>query len=330
MTVRNGALRSSMLAQSSSAVAESRIVMAWRRWRLNVPLLLGLLLLTALLVLIVLPMFVELPDPQLARLRAEVNGKMKMPPFAPGEADHVLGTDTLGRDRLSRLIYGARYTLSFAFILTIARAVVAVPLGLVIGWYGGWLRRLNTAIVTAFGALPSLVAMLLILGIARQFAATTAQWIVIYVTTVSIFTLPRMLEHISQLAEQVSHQPHLEAGVAVGAGTGRLLRKHVLPVMAGDLAIMFAAEMAWSLLVLGQLAAFGIPIGGTAALDSGQGTPIREQEYWPEWSMMMGFSRAHLQTIPSLPLLPAAALGLTAAAFHLLSEGLRLRWLRRP
>lgn len=306
------------------------VAMWWRRKRLNVPLLLGLLLLAGLGVLIVVPSVVELKHPQLAQLMGHVNGRLKMPPFEAGELGYVLGTDSLGRDRLSRLIYGARYTLSLAAGLTVLRALVAVPLGLLVGWYGGWLRRLNTALVTAFGALPSLVAMLLVLHVARSFAATTMQWLVIYMVTVSLFSLPRMLEHVSQLAEQAAVQPHIESAIAVGARTPRLLRRHVLPLMAGDIVIMLAAEMAWSLLTLGQLAVFGITVGGTAAVDTGFGQPMREQEYWPEWSMMMGFGRSYLRTHPMLATLPAIALGLTAAAFHLTAEGLRLRWLRRP
>lgn len=295
--------------------------------RLTLPLVLGLALLAALVALLFLPEFVPLRHPQIAHVSALVNGVVTGPPFEPGQAGFRLGTDVVGRDRLSRLVYGARYTLGIGAFILVARILVAVPLRLWAGWRGGWAGRLSLVLGSAFSALPTLVLIGMVLRQARGLIFANSAWFLVYCGTVAVVGAPRLMEHVRHRTREIALLPHIEAATAVGAGESRILRRHVLPLISSDLLVTLSAEMAWVLLLMGQLAVFGIYVGGSAVLADDFGV-ISVSEYWPEWGMMMGASRSAILLRAWLPLMPAAALGLSAACFHLLAEGFRLRSVR--
>lgn len=300
-----------------------------RRLRLNGPLLLGLLLLLGLIVLLILPSIAPLRHPQMAHIVAEVGDRVRTPPYNPGEAGFVLGSDLLGRDYLSRLIYGARVTLVIALSINFLRALAAIPLGLLAGWYGGWLGRLVQASSNGLSSIPTLILVGLSLLALRGMIWDPAHWLMAFCAVVILAGIPRMAEHVRQRTREVAVLPHIEAAVAAGAGPGRLIRRHIVPLMSTDLMMMLASETAWVLLMMGQLAVFGIYVGGEAALPGITGEPTRISEYWPEWGQMFGRTRHAILQRAWLPLLPGMALAMTAVCFQLLAEGLRLRWVRR-
>lgn len=300
-----------------------------RRLRLNGPLLLGLLLLAGLVILLVLPSVISLKHPQMAQIVAEVDGRVRTAPFSPGEAGFVLGSDLLGRDYLSRLIHGARVTLAIVLAINLTRALISIPLGLLAGWHGGWLGRLVQSSSNGMGSIPTLILVSLTLIALRGLILDPVHWIVVFCGVVVVAGIPRMAEQIRLRTQEVSLMPYIEAAVAVGASPPRLIRRHIVPVISADLLVMLASETAWVLLMMGQLAVFGIYVGGFAALPGLTGEPTRISEYWPEWGQMFGRTRHAILQRAWLPLLPGMALALTAACFQLLAEGLRLRWVRR-
>lgn len=299
-----------------------------RRLRLNGPLLLGALLGLGLLLVLCLPWLMELPDPHLARFYVWIDDVLRLPPFAPGEQGFVLGSDRMGRDMLSRLIYGARTTLAIAMGVTLLRFVLAVPLGLLAGWRGGWLGRFTSALAGGFGAIPTLILVALILSGLRRMIADPMDWFLIYCAVLVAAGFPRIADQMRLRAQEIALQPHIEAAVAVGAGSGRIIRRHIAPLMRADLLVTVAAEMAWVLVAMGQLAVFGIFVGGTVVLRF-EGYPDQVMEWMAEWGQMLGANRMLVRSRPWIPLYPGIALGLAAACFHLLAEGIRIRGLRR-
>jgi peptide/nickel transport system permease protein len=296
------------------------------RLRLNVWLVLGALLALALITVLVLPSVVKLTDPDAQRMAAEVGGKMKPAPFRPGEAGFPLGSDQAGRDMLSRLVYGARQTVSLALLITLARAAFAIPLGLAAGWRNGWAARLLAGLGMGFSAVPTLV--LVIFALQSLQAVSGSSWRLVYVATLLIVGVPRLADQVRRLTEEAAGRPHLEAAVAVGAGRLRILGRHVLPLLRSDLLVILAAEMAWVLMLIGQIAIFGLLLGGMVAIPR-DGFPPIIVERTIEWGQMLGVNRSVARDYPWIALYPALALGLTVACFQLLAEGLRLRWAQR-
>jgi peptide/nickel transport system permease protein len=300
-----------------------------KRLRLNGPLVLGSLIGLGLLVLLVLPWVVKLRDPYLGVFLADVGGgKLMAPPYKPGVAGYLLGSDFVGRDLLSRLVYGARTTLLVALVISAARWLLALPIGLASAWRGGWAAGLTRTLATGFSAIPSLVMVAIVLLSLKQVVFATNTWMAVYGAALIVVGVPRLAEQVRRRAVAVRLMPHIEAAVATGAGGGRIVRRHILPVMVPDLLVMGAAEMAWVLLTMGQLAVFMIFVGGTVKIEK-DGWPTRYVEWQAEWGQMLGANRTMFLSNPWIPLYPGMALGLAAACFHLLAEGLRLRFLRR-
>lgn len=295
--------------------------------RLNLPLLLGLLLAMGLAVLLVLPEVVSLPDPHLGVYMQMEGKRLRLAPFAPGEFGYVLGSDMVGRDLLSRVVYGARYTLGLAAAVIFLRAAVALPAGLRAGWLGGRAGRLVQTLAVGFGSIPALALVAMTLGGLRWLLPGETGWLAVYVAMLVLSGAPRMAEQVRRRTEEILVMPHVEAARALGATPRRILLRHVLPLMRADVAVMLSSEMAWVLLLMGQLAVFGIYVGGTVAV-RGDGW-VRHIEYLPEWGQMLGANRHAILGSPWIPFYPGLALGLSAAAFHLLAEGFRLRGLRR-
>lgn len=298
-----------------------------RRLRINAPALVALILALPLLALLLLPLVVDLPDPAQTRLAADVGDRVMPPPYKPGQFDYLLGSDRAGRDLLARLAYGGRLTLSVALSISLLRAAASLPLGLLAGWYGGWAARLISAFSFGLGALPSLVLVTFALSGIRAVAQGNA-WIGAYIGVAALAGAPHLAEQVRRLTREIAARPHVEAAVSLGAGPPRILTRHVLPLMAGNLAVAFAADVAWVLIMMGQLSVFGIYLGGTLVIERLGHLPL-VLESQPEWGQMLGANRDLLRTHPWIPISPALGIGLAASCFQMLAEGLRIRWARR-
>jgi len=297
------------------------------RRRIPPSLAVAALMVSGLVIVLLLPAFADLPHPQQGVLLQMDGTRLAAPPYRPGQLGYALGSDLVGRDYLSRLVYGARTTLGLALMINLIRFAAGVPAGLWAGWRGGWPARAVQAAATGFGALPALVLVLVAARGLWPFFLGGRQWMIAYVLILALSGAPRIAEQVRRRAEEVLLMPHVEAAVAVGARPARIIRRHVLPVMRGDLLVMAPSEMGWVLMIMAQLALFGVHPGGAVEVETITGN-IYYVEYMAEWGQMLGTNREFLLQYPWLPIYPGIALGLSAATFHLLAEGLRERDLR--
>lgn len=296
--------------------------------RLPLALWIGLILLGGLAFLLVYPLLGDLPHPQQGVLLLMDGKRLAAPPYRPGQLGYPLGSDFVGRDYLSRIVYGARTTLGLALAINLMRFAAAVPVGLWAGWRGGWAASAVQAAATGLGSIPSLVLVFISLRGLRPLLPGESAWVVAYVLVLGLAGAPRIAEQVRRRTEEIAVMPHVESAQAVGAEPLRILARHILPVMRGDLLVMAPSEMAWVLMIMAQLALFGIYLGGSVQIESITGN-MYIVEYLPEWGQMLGANRARLLQYPWLPVYPGLALGISAAAFHLLAEGLRVRGLER-
>ncbi|MCH8987955.1 MAG: ABC transporter permease subunit [Chloroflexi bacterium] len=211
-----------------------------------------------------------------------------------------LGTDHLGRDELSRLVFGARTTLlmssaSLAIIMTLASVVGALS-----GYYGGWLDTGLMMVVDLLLSFPSLI-----LGVAV--AGILGPSLINVMIAVSVVWWASHARVIRGMVLSARHREYVVAARAIGSSDGRIMVNHIARNIMGPFVVLATLDMGW--IILG--------IAGLSFLGLGAQPPT------PEWGAMLNDSRSYMQTTPALLLAPGVAIFLLVLGFNLLGDGIR-------
>jgi len=245
------------------------------------------------------------------------------PPFPPGPG-HLLGTDEWGRDVWSRVVYGTRWSLLFAALVTAGRMVIALAaaFGAVYGpRRAGWLVD-RLYVMTS--AIPPLITYLLLLSALAK--GTVGLWPNVAITAclLTLVEWPRVAVTLKGRLEQLMAEPFVEGAVAVGGSRWHIFRVHLLPHLWPVLLHLVAAEMARALSLIAQMGIFGVLFGGGIMMVG----DYRNMERWfqvtglPEWGSLLSDGRLHVLAHPWIPFPPAVAFLIAVTGFTLLSQGL--------
>ena len=252
---------------------------------------LGLFLVASLLLAGILAPWLPLDDP------TEINLPDRL--LSPS-VGHLLGTDHLGRDTFSRIVHGARMTLLAAAVTLALSMTIALTVGILSGYHGGWTDTALMGVVDLLLAFPSLILALAVAGalgpgLFNVLLAAGAVWWVGHARIIRGVTLgARQMEYVT-------------AARAAGAGNLRIILRHIAPNILGPIIVIASLDVGW--IILG--------IAGLNFLGLGAQPPT------PEWGAMLNDARPHLQTAPRLLLLPGAAIFVAVLGFNLLGDGLR-------
>ena len=217
----------------------------------------------------------------------------------PGNG-HLFGTDELGRDILSRIIYGARASLlAGTFSVTIAMAV-GVPFGLAAGYLGGWTDRAVSRVVDAILAIPFLILAIALAAILGP--SLTNAMIAIGVSAAPIFVRLTRGQTIA-----VKNEDYIEAAQAVGNPGTRIVFRHILPNIMPALIVQATLTLAAAIVFEASLSFLGL----------GQTPPT------PSWGSMLNNAQRSLTSAPWIAVWPGMAIFLTVLSFNLLGDGLR-------
>ncbi|RLT36885.1 MAG: ABC transporter permease [Chloroflexi bacterium] len=219
----------------------------------------------------------------------------------PPSAAHVMGTDDLGRDVFSRILYGARISLWVGFISVGISIGVGAPAGMISAYAGKWVDFGIQRIVDAMFAFPTIILALAIVSV-------LGAGIIQVTVAVGIVGIPRIARVARASTLGVMAQPYLEATTAMGASTPRVVFLHILPNILAPL------------IVLGT-AGFGVAILAEASLSFlGVGTPAPQ----PSWgTMLSGGAQQYVRNAPYLAIFPGLAISFAVFGFNMLGDSLR-------
>jgi len=291
---------------------------AWAQSTLgSLPFVLGATILLALLAAVVWGQGLAPHSPYSPTSSQMVNGELRFAPFPPS-AVFPLGTDTLGRDILTQLLYGARRTLSLAFFAVIARILLGTILGALSGWFAdSLLDRVVLGLTQVLAAFPTLLlAMILIYAFGIQ------QGVRVFALALSLVGWGEAAQFVRGQVMHIREQDYVEGALAVGLGDIQLLARHVLPNLVPSLVILACLEMGGVLMLLGELGFVGVFIGGGWATRSATDAAVKVFDV-PEWGAMLANTWRSFRSQPWMTFYPALAFTTAIVGFNLFGEGLR-------
>ncbi len=294
-----------------------------RRLIANPALLIGVLGVLGLLAMGVFGLMLAPYDPNAGTnliIRDLPNGNtdIKVPPTLPDPA-HWFGTDALGRDQWSRVLAGARLTLTIVLSAAVVRLAIGFTLGLLAGWYGGPVARAVRIIAAGITAIPQLIlAIMLVLVLQPEFRERG------YIAALALVGWPEIVEFLHNEVRRVRVLPYMEAARATGAPPLRLVRTHLVAALAPRLLTLTALETGAVLLLLAELGLVGLFLSGSTELVGESGVFMGTlKERAPEWGQMLGSIQFFAMQFQLSTLIPALFIVVASAIFALLADGLR-------
>jgi oligopeptide transport system permease protein len=264
---------------------------AWKRFRRNRLAMFGLVFVIVIsLVAIFAPLLAPYPYDKIN----PADG------LQPPTRSHLMGTDTLGRDMLARMMYGARPMLLVGILTQVAGLVIGVTLGILGGYAGGFTDWLVTRLIDLFSALPWYLIVLYMVMV----LSPSLKNLILALTITSWVASCRI---VRGMTFSIREQPYIEAARALGLPTWRILAYHIFP--------QAAPLMIWSF-------ATGIPLAVFAEAGLGfLGLGVRPPQ--PSWGAMLAEAGMYWQYFPHMFLFPSALITLSVLAFQGLANGLR-------
>lgn len=231
----------------------------------------------------------------------DISNKLKLPSDL-----HLLGTDHLGRDVLSRLIHGTRLSLFIALAITVLTLLISFPIGLLVGWFGGRVERVFTWFASVVMAFPSFLLSMAFAGIMGQ----GIENIVIAVTMVEWVYYARILRN---MVFTVKNNEYVQVAQLMGASPFYIIRRHILPFVFRPILIIALMNIGTIILMISGFSFLGIGV----------------QPNISEWGMMLNDAKSYYRSIPGLVLYPGLAIFVTVLTFNLLGENFDKKGLKK-
>jgi peptide/nickel transport system permease protein len=217
-----------------------------------------------------------------------------------GKWNHPLGTDHVGRDYLSRLLYGARISLLIGFCVALISGVIGTALGVVAGYFGGRVDMVITFIITLRLSIPFVLVAVAVVGI-------VGGSLKVVIIVLGLLLWNRYAVVMRSATQQIRNQDYVPAAEAVGCSTLRILLSEIMPNIVNNLVVVATLEMANAILLEAALSFLGM----------GVPPPM------PSWGLMVSEGKDFLFFEPWLITIPGVALFVLVLAINLLGDGIR-------
>ena len=259
-------------------------------------LLIGAVVLVILTIIAILAPWIAPHDPYAQSLMT----RMEPPVFLGGTWEHPLGTDHLGRDYLSRLIYGARISLLIGAVAALISGVIGTAMGVAAGYFGGKVDAVVTFLINVRLAMPVVLvalAVVAILGGSLQ----------VVIGVLGLLLWDRFAVVMRASTMQVRRREYVAAAQVIGASTPRILLSEIMPNIANNLIVVVTLEMAHAILLEAALSFLGLGV----------------QPPTPSWGLMVSEGKNMMLFEPWMVLIPGAVLFVLVLAINLMGDGLR-------
>ena len=283
-----------LLTDSPSSRRQARLGQAWRKWlafRRNPLAMVGLAIIVALLLVAALAPLIATANPLAQNLDLRL---------LPPSGTNFFGTDSLGRDIFSRIVYGTRVTLVIVLLVVITVGPIGLLIGATSGYLGRWVDRLLMRITDVFLAFPRLV-------LALAFVAALGPGLENAVIAIAITAWPPYARVARAETLIIRQQDYIAAIRLQGASQWRIVWKHVVPMCLPSLIVRTTLDMAGIILIAAGLGFLGL----------GAQPPI------PEWGAMISAGREQIFDQWWVATFPGLAICVVALGFNLLGDGLR-------
>ncbi|MDX8453081.1 ABC transporter permease [Mesorhizobium sp. VK9D] len=269
-----------------------RAYVTWRRFSANRLAFVGLMIIIALLVVAALADVLAPYSPTI--------GDLKNARLLPPSAAHWFGTDDLGRDIYSRIVYGSRWTLYVVILVAVIAAPIGLLVGTVAGYAGGWTDAILMRVTDIFLAFPKLV-------LALAFVAALGPGIENAVLAIAITSWPPYARIARAETLTVRNSDYIKAVQLMGASPFRIVLRHIMPLCISSLIVRVTLDMAGIILTAAGLGFLGL----------GAQPPL------PEWGAMIASGRRFILDQWWVAAAPGAAILIVSLGFNLLGDGLR-------
>jgi ABC-type dipeptide/oligopeptide/nickel transport system permease subunit len=220
--------------------------------------------------------------------------------LTPGSEGHLLGTDLLGRDILSRLIYGARVALFVSFVTTLLSAAIGITFGTIAGYFGGWVNTIIMRITDALIAFPRVLLALVI-------AAVLGGGIRNLIIALCIGGIAHYMRMTNGVTLSIKENDYVLAGRVMGAGNLRQMATHIFPNALAPLIVQMTLQLGFMIMAEAGLSFLGVGVLPPTAA----------------WGSMVFEGYSHLHSNPILSLAPGMAIILVVFACNMVGDGLR-------
>ena len=218
---------------------------------------------------------------------------------APG-GSYLFGTDNFGRDILSRLLYGARISFEVGVIAVGIAALIGVTIGLISGYFGGWVDNILSLFMDMLFAFPTILLAIAIM-------TTLGNSLANVMIAIGLVNAPTFMKVVRGSVLSVRNTTYVESAIASGASTPRIISRHIFPNITAPLIVHSSLNFAFAVLSEASLAYLGL----------GNRPPS------PSWGSMVSESYGFLQQAPWAAIFPGVAIALVVLGFNLLGDGLR-------
>src|SRR3954469_2851155 len=264
---------------------------AWRRFRHHTPAMIGLGIIVTFVLLATLAPVLSPYDPNAQDLAVAIQGP---------SGSHWLGTDQLGRDMATRLMYGARISLLIGVVAVAIGLVIGVPMGMFAGYFGGWADLAISRfadMMFAFTSILLALTLVAVLGVSLQNV----------IIAVGISVIPVIIRLVRSSVLSLREEPYVEAARALGAGNGRIIVRHVFRNSLTPVLVHGTLSIGVCILLAAGLGFLGLGVQSPTA----------------EWGTMLGEGGQFTVSAPHLTTFPGVPIFLAILAFNLLGDGLR-------
>ncbi len=286
-----------------SRIGAWRHALPWKRMRAHTGFTFGLVVLLVMVLAAVFAPWIAPHDP----LVQDIVNK-RVPPIwyqwfaddAQATWDHVLGTDKLGRDYLSRLIYGARISLVIGFSTALISGIIGTTLGVAAGYFGGRVDMVVSFLITTRLALPVVLVALAIV-------ALHGSSLLIIILVLGFLLWDRFAVVMRSVTHQVRSLEYVTAARAIGCSTPRIILTEILPNVLSSFIVIATIEMANAILFEAALSFLGLGV----------------QPPNPSWGLMLSEAKEDIFFSPWMITIPGMALFVLVFAINLLGDGIR-------